>query len=192
MLGLRRPTDPAWLERALGDLPGLLSDHAHCELKAAQSALSVVARFGGEFPALVAPLTELAREESEHFARVHDALEARGAPLHKPDEDGYVRALRRGVGQLPRRHALLDRLLISALIEARSCERFKLLADATPEPELRAFYGDLMASEARHHALFARLAETCFGAEARTRLGQAAEIEADVVATLPPRATVHG
>src|SRR6185295_17807434 len=192
MLGLLTPTDPSWVDAAARDLPGLLSDHAHCELKAAQSALSLVARFGGEHPALVAPLVALAHEETEHFEQVSAQLTDRGATLGKPASDAYVVALReaaRADGEAP---PLLDRLVVAALVEARSCERFKLLSEHLPDETLRAFYRDLMASEARHFRLFADLAESLFGETARARLRAIAAREADVVRHLPLGPTVHG
>src|SRR4249920_1359173 len=115
MLGLLTPTLPTWVEAVERDLDRLLQDHAHCELKAAQSALSLAARFGGEAPELVAPLLALAAEEAEHVAMVHDRLRARGSNLSLPDHDDYVVLLRRASnedrGATP---PLLDRLLVSA------------------------------------------------------------------------------
>lgn len=194
MLGLLAPTDPTWVEAVEGDLDRLLRDHAHCELKAAQSALSLVARFAAESPELVAPLVALAHEETEHFDQVHQRIRARGAAMSLPDSDLYVASLRKAAGKdhgdLP---VLLDRLLVSALVEARSCERFKLLAEGLKDASLRAFYKDLMASEARHFRLFVRLAEERFGEhEARVRLATLAEREADLARSLPLGPTVHG
>lgn len=194
MLGLLTPTAPLWAERAEEDLPRLLADHAHCELKAAQSALSLLARFGGEMDELRAPLVALAHEETEHFAQVMDRLSAKGGTLPLPGIDEYVSALRKASnedrGGYP---ALLDRLLVSALIEARSCERFKVLSEHLKDAGLRAFYRDLMASEARHFALFRGLAESRFGeAEARARLRTLAEREGRLAASLPLGPTVHG
>jgi len=197
MLGLLHPTDPSWVAAAERDLDGLLSDHAHCEMKAAQSALSLVGRFGGEAPELGAPLCALAHEEIEHFERVRHKLADRRATLGAPSSDGYVTALRaaalvRDEGE-PASPRLLDRLLVAALIEARSCERFRLLADKLQSMELRSFYRDLMASEARHFRLFAGLAETRFGQEdARARLITLAAREAQIAARLPLGPTVHG
>lgn len=194
MLGLLRPTDPRWVEAVEGELDGLLSDHAHCELKAAQSALSLVARFGGEAPELVAPLVALAKEETGHFDQVHRKLDERGRSLAIPASDGYVVSLRRAARADHRDHpVLLDRLLISALIEGRSCERFMLLANGLSSAELRGFYGSLMESEARHYRLFCRLAEERFGFEAaRARLAKLAEREAEIAHQLPLGPTVHG
>jgi tRNA-(ms[2]io[6]A)-hydroxylase len=194
MLGLLAPTDPAWVDIAANDLESLLSDHAHCELKAAQMALSLVARYGGEIPELVDPLVELAREEATHFHQVHERLQKQGAPLSMPGSDAYVRALQKATRvdhtKVP---ALLDKLLVSALIEARSAERFKLLSEHLPDEEDRKFYRELLASEARHYRLFAGMAEKLFGVDqARARLRELAEREASIVSRLPNVATVHG
>jgi tRNA-(ms[2]io[6]A)-hydroxylase len=194
MLGLLKPTDPAWARAAQADLPKLLVDHAHCELKAAQSALSIVSRNGGDHPQLVSPLLALAREETVHFEAALEAAAARGVRVPPPEPDTYVSMLmkeakREGGG----RSMLLDRLVIAALIEARSCERFKLLAEHLDDPELCELYRGLMASEARHYRLFVSIAEDIFG-EARTheRLSTLAEREADVVSNLALGPTVHG
>ena len=194
MLGLLTPTDPRWVEVAAQDLPRLLTDHAHCELKAAQMALSLVARYGGEAPALIAPLVDLAREEAEHFRQVHGRLEVHGAPLSIPGTDDYVRALQKAARpDHPKVPILLDKLLICALVEARSCERFKLLSQHLPNEDDQTFYKELMASEARHYRLFVQLAEELFGQKAaRDRLRTLAEREADIVRSLPLEATVHG
>jgi tRNA-(ms[2]io[6]A)-hydroxylase len=195
MLALLTPTDPHWVEIAASNLEALLSDHAHCEIKAAQSALSVVARYAGEMPSLVEPLTALAREEAEHFGQVHAQLQLRQATLGLPASDVYVAKL--SAAARDRRHddgpALLDKLLVAALIEGRSCERFRLLADLLPQADLRAFYRDLMVSEARHFTLFCSLAADAFGREeSRTRLATLALREAEIVKHLSLGPQVHG
>jgi tRNA-(ms[2]io[6]A)-hydroxylase len=195
MLSLLTPTDPLWPEVAAANLPALLTDHAHCELKAAQSALSLLARFGGEAPALVEPLTALAREETEHFARVHEQLARRDVALQLPASDGYVTRLS-AAARKDRESgtpALMDRLLVAALIEARSCERFRLLSEQLPDASLQQFYRELMASEARHFRLFSTLSATCFGHDAsRGRLAVLAAREAEIVRQLPLGPQVHG
>lgn len=194
MLNLLRPTDPSWVEAARADLPGLLSDHAHCEIKAAQSALSLVARFGAEHPEIIDPLSALAREETAHFREVQEHLEDLGGNLGFPRVDEYVRKLREAAHR-ERGHAdpFLDRLLISALIEARSCERFKLLAEGIDDPRLEPFYAGLMVAEARHYRLFSELGERIFGAAvSRPRLARLAELEAEIADQLPLGPTVHG
>ncbi len=193
MLGLLQPTPATWVEAAEADLDRLLRDHAHCELKAAQSALSLVARFAGEAPDLVEPLTALAHEEAEHFAAVHERIRERGGAMALPDSDDYVVGLRAAAKREPAAHPLLDRLLVSALVEARSCERFHLLSQHLGGAALRAFYRELMASEARHFRLFTRLAEERFGeSDARARLECLALREAEVARRLPLGPTVHG
>ena len=194
MLGLHSATDSRWVDAARLDLAGLLSDHAHCELKAATSALSIVSRFGAEHPALVEPLTALALEETEHFRSVHDHLQRRAETMHRPDADAYVNDLwNQTKAERSSVPLLLDRLLVNALIEARSCERFKLLSERLEDPELQAFYRELMGSEARHYRLFCQLAERLFGADlARTRLAQLAPREAKVASALPLAPRIHG
>ncbi|MEM9863548.1 MAG: tRNA isopentenyl-2-thiomethyl-A-37 hydroxylase MiaE [Myxococcota bacterium] len=193
MLHLLEPTPASWAPAAAADLRGLLLDHAHCELKAASSALALVGRFGSDAPVLIEPLAELAREETAHFRQVHSKIEARGAQLGKPTPDEYVGALMKAARQdEPKQPILLARLVVSALIEARSCERFKLLAGELGEGELGDFYRGLMAAEARHFRLFCDLAEAVFGAEGRRRLRVLAEREASVAAQLPLGPTVHG
>jgi tRNA-(ms[2]io[6]A)-hydroxylase len=198
MLCLRAPTDPAWVTAALADLGAVLVDHAHCEMKAAANALSLAARHPHDL-VLVRALTDLAKEEIDHFQRVVALLEARGLGLGAPPVDAYAESLRRAARALPRdpSGALLDRLLVGALIEARSCERFKLLVQAVPEAsELRAFYAELFACEARHYTVFLELAHRAAGgdrARVEERLDRLARLEADLVLANPdPRATIHG
>ncbi len=191
MLHLLQPTPQSWAQAAAADIGALLADHAHCELKAAQSALSLVARFGGEQPLLVEPLTALAREETQHFRMVFDRIRSRGGDIGLPARDEYVRALQ-SAARRDAEHPLLDRLLVCALIEARSCERFKVLAEGLSDEDLAHFYRGLMAAEARHFRLFTGLAESIFGPTARTRLATLAEREASVARHLPLGPTVHG
>jgi len=194
MLGLQHDTDPKWVEAVEKDLDALLIDHAHCELKAAQSALSLMARYAGEAPILVDPLVALAKEEADHFHQVEERLRARSRSLGMPSSDVYVRDLQMAARRDHADHpALLDRLLLCALIEARSCERFHLLSEHLSSAELRSFYRDLMASEARHYRLFRDLGVSLFGeAETKARLQQLATREAQIAAALPLQATVHG
>ena len=161
MLCLRVSSDAAWVVEASKDLDAVLVDHAHCEMKAASNALSLAARHPGDF-ALVRALTDLAREEIDHFQRVLSFLEARGLRLGPPPVDTYAAELLRAVRALPydpRTVPLVDRLLVAALIEARSCERFKLLLSVVPAGgELHAFYTELFAAEARHYQSLVDLA----------------------------------
>ncbi len=193
MLGLLAPTDPDWVLAVEHDLDRLLSDHAHCELKAAHNALSLAGRFGGEAPELVAPLVALALEETEHFQGVEQRLRGRGKTLGLPASDRYVVALRAATKDDQDVPTLLDRLVVAAMIEARSCERFKVLSEGLSDGTLREFYKELMASEATHYRLFSRLAEGRFGVEAtRARLQTIAHREAALASSLPLGPTVHG
>lgn len=194
MLGLLTPTDPSWVQAAEADLSGMLSDHAHCELKAAVSALSLVSRFGAEYPPLIDTLSKLAHEETAHFRAVSSQLVTRGASLGRADPDEYVNALwslsKPERATIP---VLLDRLLVNALIEARSCERFKLLSEGLSDLNLREFYRELMESEARHYRLFCGLSEELFGVKlARARLADLVQREAQVASKLPLGPKVHG
>jgi tRNA-(ms[2]io[6]A)-hydroxylase len=194
MLGLLTPTDPRWVDAAQDDLAGLLSDHAHCELKAASNALGLVGRFGASYPVLVDPLAALAQEEAQHFRAVNDKLTEQGRTMDRPAPDAYVNALWNATkSERSLHHVLMDRLLVGSLIEARSCERFKLLSERLADPELRAFYRDLMESEARHYRLFCGLCEELFGVrQARERLEELSRRESEVASMLPLGPKVHG
>jgi tRNA-(ms[2]io[6]A)-hydroxylase len=202
MFCLRAPTDSAWAASAVQDLDAVLVDHAHCEMKAATNALALVVRHSNDI-AFVRALTEIAQEELEHFARVVAFLEKRGLVLGPPPVDTYAADLRRAMNALPATELppVVDRLLVGALIEARSCERFKLLLQALPPscPEdLRAFYEELFACEARHYRTYVDLAERGAGPLAplvEPRLSLLAEAEARIVRLLAERDTrgaVHG
>ena len=190
MLCLQSRTESAWLHRAIACTADILIDHAHCERKAATNALQLLGRFPDR-PELVAPLVALAREELEHFDAVLVLLAERGIAMASQVPSGYQAALHK----LVRRdhvHKLLDVLLVAALIEARSCERFKLLAAHHPDAALRDTYAGLLEAEARHHALFVRLAEQCAPREVvRDRLGELAAQECAILEALPPIARIH-
>jgi tRNA-(ms[2]io[6]A)-hydroxylase len=207
MLCLTLASDGAWANAALSDLPSLLIDHAHCEKKAAFNALSL-ARRCARAPSVEDALVEIATEEEEHFGRVVGLLERRGLVPGPPRVDRYAAALRRASAKLPPvASSLVDRLLVAALIEARSCERFKLLVDGlreAPSVEGRVlgdFYEDLLSSEARHYRTFVDLAilaasPDMTAAAVGARLSALAHVEAQIVAALPDegraRATIHG
>ena len=187
---LKEPTRPEWLELALGNLDEILLDHSHCERKAAGVALNMMFRYpsAGE---LIKALTAIAKEELEHFELVNQWLERKNiplAPLNAPPYGGKLRKLIRP--QEPER--LLDSLLISALIEARSHERLGLLGDHCPEPELAKFYRGLMASEARHYGAYWVLATTYYDQDlVNQRLEELAIAESDILATLHPEPRIH-
>jgi tRNA-(ms[2]io[6]A)-hydroxylase len=189
MLCLRCPTEPDWLARAIAHTPEVLVDHAHCERKAAANALNLLARYPDR-PWLQAPLLAIAREELDHYEQVLALLAERGIALAVQSPTGY----QAGLFALVRKgeNKLLDLLLVAALIEARSCERFRLLSEHYPDAELRALYRGLLESEARHHGVFVRLAENESGRDiAQQRLHELARREVEVLAGVARLARVH-
>ena len=193
MLRLKAKTDPSWAKVALSDVGALLSDHAHCEKKAAATALALITTYP-EHQALFQPLVHLAQEETRHFFSVMSELSRRGICLGHDGGDPYAAGLlARAAPNGPMR--LRDRLLIAALIEARSCERFGLLAAEAPktgEERLGRFWGSLFEAEARHHTLFMSLATEIFGEDSvRSRMAELQQVEAQICAELPLRAAIH-
>jgi tRNA-(ms[2]io[6]A)-hydroxylase len=191
MLHLTRATPADWLERIEGRMDEVLLDHAHLEKKAASTALTLVFRYPDQ-PQLARPLSELAREELEHFERVLTVLEQRGLAYGRQKPSAYPGRLLTVVRERdPER--LLDTLLCCAFIEARSCERMKLLAEGLKDRGLADLYRDLLASEARHHRLYLDLAETVVPADqVRGRMAEVAAHEASVVEHLPREPRLHG
>lgn len=179
-----------WVEQVEKRPLALLSDHAHCELKAAASAQAMVAK-NGHLAEFVDALGAVAIEELEHFQRVHRLLRARGGELGHQDTNPYAEALL-GRSAATRTQRFLDRLLVAELIEARSLERFHLLAEHLRDPELAGFYRSLMKSEAGHQAFFERMALELFPAEvAQARRDELRALEADVMSSLPFDYRVH-
>lgn len=181
VLHLASETDPAWLPRACDALDEVLLDHAHCEKKAAGAALKLLFSYP-HHRFLQEPLAALAREELEHFAQVLAQLDRRGVRYATLKPSPYGMALH----ALVRRDEpdrLLDVLLIGALIEARSCERFQILAEGVGDPALATLYASLLASEARHHGLYHDLAGQLVPRAVRdARLIELARAEAEIVA----------
>lgn len=190
MLELRAATPPEWLEAVLADFDGFLVDHAACERKASATGMSFVVRYHDR-PKLLEPLIAFAREELEHFHQVYKILEERGLSLVRDQKDTYVNELRALARSDSEQH-LLDRLLIAGVVEARGCERFRMVAEALEDERLRAFYLDITRSEARHHGLFVQLARAYFDEdEIRERIGEILDREAVIMRSLPYRAAVH-
>jgi tRNA-(ms[2]io[6]A)-hydroxylase len=164
-----RPSRASWVEGALEALPAVLVDHAHCERKAAQTALRFMARFGDQ-PRLLSQLSRLAREELIHYERVLRELDARGIAFGPQSSGGYAAALFKEATQPG------DELLCSALIEARSHERFVRLSEVVPDAGLRVLYEDLLEAEARHGDFYLELyRERTHGAEPSARLASRLE-----------------
>jgi len=206
MLCLKVNTDAGWARHAVAQLGSVLVDHAHCEMKAASNALSLAMRCPNRAE-LTRPLTELAREEIDHFQKVLSLLEARGLSLGPAPVDPYAAALRSLCGQITSASSLsplVDRLLIAALIEARSCERFKRLIEALEALEsaehrdVLDLYRTLFPAEARHFRLFVDLALKVApkdAASVHARLDALAVGEAQVLSDLAQKginATIHG
>jgi tRNA-(ms[2]io[6]A)-hydroxylase len=189
-LRLRIPTSPRWAEAACADLDAFLRDHAANERKASASALAFVSHYPDR-PDLVARCIALAREELEHFERVVALMAGRGQRLGPDAKSAYLRGLAAEYREGSEAY-FLDRLLTSAIAEARGCERFGLLAAALPPGELRDFYRELARTEVRHHETYLELAGTYFpSAEVEGRLEQLLEVEAKIVETLPVRAALY-
>lgn len=165
MLRLGLPTDPRWVDVAKMSIADILVDHAYCEQKAASSCISLIVKFP-ELEKLVEVLTPVVAEEWEHFQRVISQLKKRELPFGKPRKDTYVTELMKFIKKGgSRMEHLTEYLLMNALIEARSCERFKLLWKNLEDEELKAFYYELMVSEAGHYVNFIDLAKTYFPEE---------------------------
>jgi len=190
VLNLASKTDPGWVETALSDLDELLLDHAHCERKAAGMALRLMFRYPDR-PFLHDPLSRLAREELAHYEEVLRALAERGGSIRRQRPSPYAGRLYHCVRSAePER--LVDTLLVGALIEARSCERFQLLAEAVDDPSLRALYNGLLVSEARHHGSYLELAVAASDeSSARARLLELAQREAEIIADPAPMVRMH-
>lgn len=187
---LKQPTSQAWVDQALANLDTILLDHSHCERKAAGVALNLMFRYPSNTK-LVRMLTAIAREELEHFEQVNQWLERREIPLGPLSAPPYGGGLKAQIRhQEPAR--LLDSLLVSGLIEARSHERLGLLATHCPDIELAKFYRGLMASEARHYGVYWILATTYFDLDLVTnRLEDLSVVESELLTTLYPEARIH-
>jgi len=193
MLGLKLPTDPRWAKAAEMHLSEILTDHAYCEQKAASTAISLVVTYP-ELSDLVTEMAALAREEMSHFEMVHKRIVERGLTLGRERKDEYVAAVTKFFAPHgDRMKRLVHRLLIAALIEARSCERFRVLSESVQDAELAQFYARLMASEANHYTLFLKFARTYGQRDEVDRLWkELLAFEAQVVASFTSPERVHG
>ncbi|GAA4271704.1 tRNA-(ms[2]io[6]A)-hydroxylase [Aquimarina gracilis] len=193
MLGLKLPTDPRWVNIVEKNIEEILTDHAYCEQKATSTAISLIVSFP-EYTELVQEMTKLVKEEISHFKMVHDKILARGWVLGRDRKDDYVLQL---VTFFPkggsRTTQLVHRLLYAALIEARSCERFKLLSEELEDEELSKFYRDLMVSEANHYTMFLNFARQ-YGdrKEVDQKWQDLLDYEAEIMKNLGNKETIHG
>ncbi|ATL49314.1 tRNA 2-methylthio-N6-isopentenyl adenosine(37) hydroxylase MiaE [Chitinophaga caeni] len=188
ILGLKLPTDPRWVNLAAITLDEILTDHAFCEQKAATACISLIQRYPGK-TRLVEELAPIVTEEWGHFRQVLAEMKKRGYPLGRQRKDLYVNELLKHAkkGGHPD-DQLLDQLLICALIEARSCERFRLLSEGLEDDYMKNFYYKFMVSEAGHYRLFIDLANEYFDEErVRNRWQEWLKIEADILANMDVR-----
>ncbi len=193
MLGLKLPTDPRWVNIVEKNIDEILTDHAYCEQKAASTAISLIVTFP-EYPELVQEMTALSREEMGHFKMVHDRILARGGTLGRYRKDDYVIELMKFFPKGgDRKTQLIHRLLYAALIEARSCERFRLLSEELQDKDLAEFYRKLMISEAGHYTMFLKFARKYGDRKIVDQKWQdLLEYEAGIMKNLGKKETVHG
>jgi len=193
MLGLKLPTDPRWVNIVEKNIDEILTDHAYCEQKAASTAISLIISFP-EYTELIEEMIALSREEMGHFKMVHDRIIARGKTLGRDRKDAYVLEL---IKFFPkggsRTTQLVHRLLYAALIEARSCERFRLLSEQLEDKELAEFYHKLMVSEASHYTMFLKFARKYGELETVNKKWQdLLDYEAEIMRNLSTSETIHG
>ncbi|RMA64191.1 tRNA-(ms[2]io[6]A)-hydroxylase [Ulvibacter antarcticus] len=193
MLGLKLPTDPRWVNIVEMNIEEILTDHAYCEQKATSTAISLIVSFP-EYTALVQEMVSLVKEEISHFKMVHDKILERGWVMGRDRKDNYVLQI---VKFFPkggsRTTQLVHRLLYAALIEARSCERFRLLSEELEDKTLAEFYRNLMVSEANHYTMFLGFARQ-YGErkEVDQKWNDLLAFEAEVMKNLSKGESIHG
>ena len=194
MLGLKLETDPHWVNIVEKNIEEILSDHAYCEQKAATNAISILISYPYHTD-LVDELLILSKEELTHFEMVHQKIKDRGFKLGFERKDEYVNELYKFMRKGHKKEiVLIDRLLFSAMIEARSCERFKILSENIKDQDLKEFYHELMISEANHYTTFLRFARK-YGNEyenVNSRWAEWIEFEAKMVKSYGKKETIHG
>lgn len=193
MLGLRLPTDPRWVNIVEKNISEILTDHAWCEQKAASNAISTIVRFP-EHPDLVDELTKISLEEMEHFGMVHQKIQERNMELGNERKDPYVHDLAAFIKTGgPREQQLVDRLLFAAMIEARSCERFRILSEEIADDDLKLFYKELMVSEAQHYTTFISFARKYGkGINVDKRWQEFLDYEGELMKKYGKKETMHG
>ncbi|WP_299681490.1 tRNA-(ms[2]io[6]A)-hydroxylase [uncultured Tenacibaculum sp.] len=193
MLGLQFDTETSWVDVAKNGLQQLLTDHAFAEQKAASNAVSIIINYSEE-TALVKDMSDIAIEEMEHFRMVHNLMVERGMVLGQATKNDYALKLQGFFPKTPdRTEALIHRLLVAALIEARSCERFKVFSDNMEDEQLSEFYKDLMISEANHYTLFLGYARKYMNREiVDQKWNDLLAFEAEMMKNRGTSAKVHG
>ena len=193
MLGLKLETDPRWVNIVEENIHEILTDHAFCEQKAASYAISLIVKYP-ENSELVQKMTDLAQEEMEHFQRVHNLILERNEVLGWERKDPYVQDLMKYVKKGGNYDMVLaERLLIAAMIEARSCERFRVLSENLKDEKLAEFYRELMASEARHYTMFLKLAKKyCTSVDVEKKWQELLTFEAEIMRNYGKSEMIHG
>jgi len=193
MLGLKLATDPRWVKLVETNIEEILRDHAWCEQKAATNAITIIS-LNPEHTDLVTDLLELAQEELDHFKRVHEIIKKRGYTLGRERKDSYVNELFKAkIKGGNQQQSLVNRLLFSAMIEARSCERFKVLSENIKDEELSAFYKELMISEAGHYTTFLGFARKYGkGIDVDKQWQELLVLEGEIIKSYGKKETVHG
>lgn len=192
MFKLKLPTDPRWANIAEENIEEILTDHAWCEQKAASNAITLITMIPEETN-IVTELLSIAQEELQHFEMVHEIIKNRGYTLGKQRKDDYVGDLARFILQGSRKDFIIDRMLFAAMIEARSCERFRVLTENIKDEELKTFYKELMISEANHYTTFIKFARQLGQREAvDQRWEEWLAYEAKIIKGYGTKETIHG
>ncbi|MDA9161553.1 tRNA-(ms[2]io[6]A)-hydroxylase [Crocinitomicaceae bacterium] len=196
MLGLKMATDPRWVNIVEKNLEEILIDHAFCEQKAASNSISIIVQYP-QYSDLVESMVEICKEEMEHFKMVHDKIKERGFKLGFERKDPYVKDLsnylKKNKSNSSREGYFVNQMLFAAMIEARSCERFKILSEELQEKDLRDFYRMLMESEARHYVTFLNFAKKYGGKiDVNARWEEFLKFEADLMKEYGKSETIHG
>lgn len=189
---LKAESSKEWIEAVMADFPSFLQDHADCERKASAMAMSLIAKYPDkEF--IITDLIETALEEMEHFRDVYKIMQIKNVPLpSKMAPDLYIHQLMEEAKGGSVESRFLTRLLLGSVVECRGCERFKLVADHLEDPDLKRFYKELWASEAKHGNIYVRLALNYFEEElVYKRLDELMNKEAEILNSLPIRAALH-
>ena len=192
MFKLKLLTDPRWANIAESNLEEILTDHAWCEQKATTNAITLITMLP-EYPEIVTELLEIAQEELDHFQQVHEIIKKRGHEFGRERKDDYVNQLFKFIVQGSREDYIIDRMLFAAMIEARSCERFKVLTENIKDEELKTFYKELMISEANHYTTFIGFARKLGNPEkVNQRWEEWLEYEAEIIKSYGTKETIHG
>lgn len=192
MFKLKLLTDPRWANIAEGNLEEILTDHAWCEQKATTNAITIITMVP-EYPEIITELLKIAQEELEHFQMVHEIIKKRGFTFGRERKDDYVGQLFKFIVQGTRENYIIDRMLFAAMIEARSCERFKVLTENIKDEELKIFYKELMISEAGHYATFIGFARQLGDPEkVNQRWEEWLTYEAEIIKSYGKKESIHG